>query len=163
MRSPRFTYVSMLFKKSMFLSFWTSTLYPIVVAAKWNYQHYSSAFVVKADSPLRRWQYIPQTMSSVQANIYCAISNIPLSASLSKLLNIKLVLSLNIGTNDCKTFKLKHGFNSFRIGFQTAPAIETFAKITINENEKKSDCFLRPTLSSNTNIIYHSQKGYPIW
>lgn len=61
-------------------------------------------------------------MSNVHANMYGDISIIPLFNSAPILLNIRLVFSLKIGTNDCRIFILKHGFMSFRIGFHTAPA-----------------------------------------
>lgn len=67
-------------------------------------------------------KHSPQTMSNVQACIYCDKSKLEFPASLSKFSSIILVLSLKIGTNDCSIFRLNVGFNSFRIGFQNAPA-----------------------------------------
>lgn len=65
---------------------------------------------------------IPQTISKVHACMYFDISKFGFPASLSKFSSIMLVLSLKIGTNDCRIFKLNVGFNSLRIGLQNAPA-----------------------------------------
>lgn len=162
----------MLLRNSLFLSRWTSTLKPIVVAENINYVpiKYTLLLFYRLKNAKEVFDYLfcfcflwkvfhnsincgliknapaeqlcielsmyavqwillqkknvglPQTMSKVQACMYCERSKFWFPASLSKLSSIMLVLSLKIGTNDCKIFKLNVGLRSLRIGFQNAPA-----------------------------------------
>lgn len=61
---------------------------------------------------------LPETMSKVHAFMYGKMSKWPFPTSSSKFSTKILILSLKIGINVCRSFKLNDGFIIFRIGFQ---------------------------------------------
>lgn len=92
-------------------------------------------------------------MSNVHAFINGKISKFMFPASVSNLLSMDLVLSLKIGTNDCKIFELNDGFISFRIGFQKEPALKKKKK---NSTKKiQSLCFSHSHSNYNFLSILH--------